>query len=467
MAVKRSSKKNNKKTKKISVLRTKNKTSLIFVLFFAVIGTYFLIRSFAQPPAFNEHVEKPFVEVPERGLAWAGLKSGKGSALCNHLLEMVNSHGQTVGCTHGPDPAPDGVNVKESAAPLSTGESLGSYALSGSVNCDGDGTSGKRVQAIYVRASDVVDRYDTYATSFQQWAANIDATFKDSAAETGGVRSVRWVHDSACNVVVARAVISPNGDDDLSNTITELKNQGYNRTDRKYLLWTDAGVYCGIGTIQYSDATNNNPNNGGPSYARVDSGCWGKTQPVEAHELMHNLGGVQLSAPHTSGGGHCVDENDRMCYADASGVVLTYVCSSAHERLFDCGHDDYFNTNPAAGSYLASHWNAANSAFLIASGSGTPPPASDTTVPIVLITSPANGATVSKRVAIKAAGSDDIAVVKMEVYIDGYLKASSTTASISTTWSISRSTSAGPHTIFVKAYDAAGNVGQASIIVYK
>ena len=463
---------------------------LIFILIFGAMGVYALFIAGAGPD--NRPVER-FVEQPERGLVWAGLRSGKEGTLCAKLLEAADRAGKSTGCTHGPDPAPAGIDVRTSVEPVRTGEEdiTARETTSGSITtanaslvpCDGDGQSGNRIQALYVRASDKPDRYATFAASFQTYAGNTNNIFVESGLQTGSARNLRFVHDANCSVVVTPVTISPTGDDSYGNTASELQSMGYNRQDRKYLLWVDANIYCGIAGIRYDDrATTSNANNIGPSYARVDSGCWGLNKSVEAHEIMHNLGGVQLSAPHTTNGWHCIDDYDRMCYTDAQGVSMTYNCATTEESRFDCGTDDYFFAGtPPSGSYLSSHWNAANSAFLIiGSSSGgitppppppttppPPPPTSDTTVPVVSISAPTNGSTIGNKTNITASASDNSSVTKTEIYIDGILKTSSTTSgSISYSWN-SRKASRGTHTITVKAYDAAGNVGQSSISVTK
>ena len=84
---------------------------------------------------------------------------------------------------------------------------------------------------------------------------------------------------------------------------------------------------------------------------------------------MHNLGGVQPTAPHATPWNHCTDDYDRMCYTDGSGSTTSVVCpATSHEAVFDCNHDDYFSTSPPAGSYLSMRWNTADSAFLASAG---------------------------------------------------------------------------------------------------
>lgn len=307
----------------------------------------------------------------ERGLVFRGLKPDatkcRGSWALTHITTM---------CSHGPDRAPPGVDVtrvrstkeliaatEELCGPAGCSETT---TPSASIPCYGDGVSGKRVQVVYAHASDVADRYAEIASSLRQWVANVDRTFNDSAAETGGIRHVRWVTDAQCNLTVQRVQLSSTGDDTFSGMVSELRSVGLTRTDRKYLVWADATVYCGVANMYRDDTPGlTNLNNGGPMFGRTDSGCWGGTKSVEAHELMHTLGGVQYSAPHSSGAAHCTDAYDRMCYVDSATTQLTVLCpETAHARLFDCNHDDYFTTNPAVGSYLATHWNTASSSFL-------------------------------------------------------------------------------------------------------
>ncbi|MEZ5919437.1 MAG: Ig-like domain-containing protein [Alphaproteobacteria bacterium] len=61
----------------------------------------------------------------------------------------------------------------------------------------------------------------------------------------------------------------------------------------------------------------------------------------------------------------------------------------------------------------------------------------DTTPPVVMISEPANGATLSGRNAtINASATDNLAVSSMRLFIDGSLVASSSSGSLSYNWNL-------------------------------
>jgi hypothetical protein len=319
-----------------------------------------------------------------RGLVYDGLERAAVDSLCGGAFQAVledrlSPSMKDVLCTHGPDPAPEGVDVTQERGPDPAAERLapapGTAAETGAVQCYGSGSDGFRVQLVYARSSSASDRFATYQASFRSWAARLDQVVEQSAAKTGGSRHVRFVTDAACNPVVARVSLSPGAMSSFSSMVSELHSLGYARTDRKYLVWADANVYCGISELYLDDTPDPTPgqnyNNGNPrvqgTIGRVDNGCWGLSHMVEAHELLHLLGGVQPSAPHATPSYHCLDESDRLCYADGStSSPLRQVCPASQEALWDCNGDDYFSTAPPRSSYLARHWNTANSAFLSA-----------------------------------------------------------------------------------------------------
>ena len=321
-------------------------------LFAASAALFTVVASFALVSSASAGQTK--AEDAAKGVVFTGLTADLNGT-CHGGYRMAGPHGETW-CTHGPDAAPAGVDIKKRRPPepAATSPTPGT-AASGIVNCYGTGSDGPRVKLIYAHASNVTDRFATYNSSFVQWAATADGVFDNSAAETGGSRHVRFVTDTSCSPVIDDVTLSTTGDDSLNNTITELRNKGYSASDRKYVVWVDANVYCGIAQIYGDDKpTQDNTSNGSTAvkgeFARVDNGCWGVSgQSIEAHELMHTLGGVQTSAPHATSGWHCWDESDRMCYNDGSGSVMKQICATSHENSFDCNHDDYYY----AGVFLA------------------------------------------------------------------------------------------------------------------
>ena len=101
------------------------------------------------------------------------------------------------------------------------------------------------------------------------------------------------------------------------------------------MVWVDANEICGESSYYEDDRpTVDNFNNGNPvapaTVARIDNGCWGlggQGESIEAHEMMHSLGSVMPTSPHSTILGHCTDDADRMCYQDALSIQVDVVCA--------------------------------------------------------------------------------------------------------------------------------------------
>ncbi len=266
-------------------------------------------------------------------------------------------------CTDGPTPPPSDYDGASDPAFVPAGTD--SRAV-----CDGNGTSGSRFQVMYMYYTS--DRYSSFLSSFQYWAKMADLNYQTSARRTGGQRYMRYVHDANCTISVLKVQV-PNNLYNGSNGVFAvgqwLQNNGYNRSDRKYLVFlddTDPGS-CGIALKWDDDSSSlSNYNNRAPasaSYASVAltfSDCW-DTSTTFTHEATHTIGAVQASAPHFNSTAHCSDDYDVMCYDGYFAIVCP---GASNNVLLDCNNDDYFHTNPPTGNYLKTHWNTANSDFL-------------------------------------------------------------------------------------------------------
>ncbi len=262
------------------------------------------------------------------------------------------------------EPAPPGAPAR---GPAALPDSVARAEIgANSVVCEGDGVAGKRVELLYVREPGQPDRYDRYLLSFRAWASAMDDLFNDSAARTGASRHLRFVTQAVaggCQVVIRDVEFAPGTfAAGWGAMLDALRAQGYGRTDRKYLFFTENSPGCGGAQGDDDDRPGpENRFNSGPFYAEILAPCWGSN--AAAHELVHLMGGVLPGAPNAAPPGHCTDEWDLLCYGDP---IKGFACAEKDaDRLLDCGGQDYFNTNPPAGSWLATHWNVANSDFLV------------------------------------------------------------------------------------------------------
>ncbi len=140
----------------------------------------------------------------------------------------------------------------------------------------------------------------------------------------------------------------------------------------------------------------------------------------------------------------------------ALGLDHEVLCEDPMTYLNGCGAKTFqdFDANCGEGTPRACMCggNKQNSVQILLDVLGP----ADTAPPMVQLTSPAAGAQVAPGFAITASASDDQAVTKVDLWIDGAFVASD--ASASYTFSAPASLVAGAHSLEVRAYDGAGNI---------
>jgi hypothetical protein len=273
----------------------------------------------------------------------------------------------------------------------------------------------RQIKVVYAYASGEQDRSAQWSDALQANVSNIEQYL---AVQTAGARALRFDMGTECGPqyvdVQVVALTRPRTyyrDDPthfsrLASDVASALGPLSGPRDVFILAdkLTDSSVW-GIAQVINDDSgdSGNDSNTGGltaimwtnPSTQPDPSDPWQPT--VMLHEITHNLGGVQQSAPNHTSNWHCTDGEDLMCYLDGSAEQVNYsdtVCpfeNLAIPQTYDCGHDDYFDPTPAPGSYLDTHWNVYRSAFMgecgqlgLACGVGVvPAPPSNTVAPTV------------------------------------------------------------------------------------
>ena len=248
------------------------------------------------------------------------------------------------------------------------------------------------IKVIYAYPTDVGNRLSTYGPVIQSGVKTITERM---AYESGNTKSFRFdlgtAAGSQCVDIqtialagTASSYLAISGQT-FSLLRSELSAKAGGSGTRNYLVYADGisvpGV-AGEAQVRSDDTTAGSAHRTGGLWAMLygrggtdfyGSGTSfppGTTSRLHVdtaiHEISHNLGAVQRSAPNRSASWHCTDEMDILCYDDdgSGGFSTNVACSSTTGQLFDCNQDDYFNPSPAPGSYLATHWNLFNSVFL-------------------------------------------------------------------------------------------------------
>ena len=286
-------------------------------------------------------------------------------------------------CSHGPDPVEAfGGAAKLRQTSAAAEESLPAAPASElTALCSAGGVSGKRIEVIYGVPRDRTNRYAAILAPLRDMMRQVNNNLE--AADVATSQNYRFLCTNGVDVTVRNVTLLPVGVDatyDFNDYVSSLQNQialglgpvDFIANDRLYITYIDLiqDVYPfgGQGELSIDDRPNPALNANNDARPRYSMSAY-LDMPVIAHEIGHNLGAVQYSAPHSTRAGHCYDEADLMCYDDGgpyfdAGATLTFSCPGV-DWAIDCHDEDYYYPGtPPASNYLATHWNTANSGFL-------------------------------------------------------------------------------------------------------
>jgi hypothetical protein len=290
-------------------------------------------------------------------------------------VEQADGRSHTI---HGLDAPP----VDEAASFAPSSQTALNGATAANISCVG--SDAPHYTLVYARPGNVASRYDTIAPKLRTEVYKLSAFYDAETRAVDPTASNKLpVRCDAGAPVVLTATLSglSNGSASFGQIVDGLVAQGYEYNgdhtgNERYIVYYDSASpsgAAGTGHVFTSDSTAgaSNQNNNGGLYAVEYNWAGGGGVPhwdMLIHEITHTMGAVVTVAPHTSGVasngvgvGHCTDGQDIMCYNDGGSMSAGYSNSVCATKVLDCNRDDYFNPKPAAGSFLATHWNVAAS----------------------------------------------------------------------------------------------------------
>jgi len=328
-----------------------------------------------------------------------------------------------------------------------------------------DEKTGQQIRVLYVVPSDSVDedldnngKILNSVSSFQTWF-NGQAARKLKIDTFSGLPDIGFVRltktDAAMKGTDPNNISIATGHAFVLNRIEiELKAMGQIAPSKLYAVYYGGGSFYACGGGGYPPLIKLQT---GAMYLKgTPPGSICSTQPVGAsatvpryqdygmlHEVMHTMGVVASQAPNQHKTGHVYDTSSGNPHRDLMYTPRTSADAFwgyTEGLILDINRDDYF---AHSGSFL----DAQDSPFI--------PPAT----PVVSMTSPAAGATVSgSSVAVSASAYDDVAVLGVQFKLDGAnLGGEDTSEPYSVVWN-STLASTGSHTLTAVARDAVPNV---------